>query len=604
MAEGEITQDDLVNYVSGQILSGPEDAIWDDIFDWVANAVDTIVGSITRWWNETVMPWFNKIGGWITAAVAPVFSWFLSVWRWIQDLGSDIWGWITTEIGEVWGWIVTETTSLGSSIWAWFSEQWANIAYSFSTLGADIVRWWSGLTTSIGSFFTDLWLKIQAGYDWLTAWMTENIVAPIAAWWDQFLERLFDFGAWVGGFLEAVWKWVSRDVPGSSPWYEGILNFMYDLFIGRLIDAWKRIFGEGLMAIPNILLDNLKWLGGLFSTVFEGFMDAMMGLLKQLGPISPDTAAGNYSSMAKVGMVALGGLAGMTLAGSWLKPLGGAGMGNIAAMIYDMTNYKLITGAFMGAVTVSMLKTPLTYYFNDLFRPWLLRQGDFMELMAREAFVHPEKLRVPELSTTVQEVTGGRGTAFESKMIGYYGFPASYYGFFKELSFAPLRYFPLAGIARAGYWDEDWYTEALSRSGYSPTARAALMDMYREQVLVARQLPVMSQVRRLSREGFATTEEIKAHLEKAAAMVDMTECRLFAMELEQEFCQKEMAFDIIMRAFSRGIIPEPETISGLAGLGIPGPMIDLHLFREKMGLMRRISIPTEAAAPPIIGVEE
>ncbi|MBA7572677.1 hypothetical protein ES708_14461 [subsurface metagenome] len=130
------------------------------------------------------------------------------------------------------------------------------------------------------------------------------------------------------------------------------------------------------------------------------------------------------------------------------------------------------------------------------------------------------------------------------------------------------------------------------------------MDMYREQVLTSRQLPVMYQVKRLSREGFATMDEIKVHLEKAAAMVTLTETRLFAMELEQEFSQKEMAFDIIMRSFSRGIILESETRKGLAGLGIPELMLDLHLTREKLGLVRRISIPAEAAAPAIVGVEE
>jgi len=208
------------------------------------------------------------------------------------------------------------------------------------------------------------------------------------------------------------------------------------------------------------------------------------------------------------------------------------------------------------------------------------------------------------LITSVQELTRGEGTAFEQKMIGYYGYPAQYYGLFKELSFAPLRYFPLAGIARVGFWDEPWFIEALSRSGYSPTAREALMVMFREQVLTARQLPVMSQIRRLSREGFATMEEIKAHLEKAAKFETLTESRFFAMELEQEFAQKEMAFDIMMRAFSRGITSESETRKGLAGLGLPEVMLDLHFMREKLGLLRRISIPTEAAAPAIIGVEE
>jgi len=415
---------------------------------------------------------------------------------------------------------------------------------------------------------------------------------------------VFDVGAWVGKLLDAVWAWLSEDIPGHSIRWQDIVKGWWDLTWGAVINAWKLILAEGLEAIPQVMIDRLSWLGDLFSGVFETFMEAIMGLVREIGPTNPSIAVGSYSAMAKVGMVALGGLAGMTMAGSWLKPLGGAGMGQIAAMIYDMTNYKLITGVFMGALTVAMLRQPLTYHFNEIFRPYILRIGDFMELMARDAWSHPELLREPTLTESVGQLTRGAGTAFEQKMIGYYGYPAQYYGLFKELSFAPLRYFPLAGIARVGYWDEAWFTEALSRSGYSPTAREALLDMYREQVLTARQLPVMSQIRRLSREGFATMEEIKVHLEKAAGMETLTESRFFAMELEQEFARKEMAFDIMMSAFSRGITPEAEARRGLGGLGIPSAMLDLHFMREKLGLLRRISIPTEPAAPAIIGVEE
>lgn len=604
MAEDEVTTDVLVNYVSGQIVSGPEDWIFEDVFDWIANAISTIVSSVTDWVNENIVPLYETVKNWVTTKVNLVWGWIQDVWGWITTEVGKVWGWITTEVGKVWTWIVTEVGNLGSQVWGWIQQQWANISTSFSNLGANIAQWWDSLTITIGTYFSDLWLKVEAGWDWLLEQLEERVVSPITDWWDQFLGKLFNFGEWVGGLLDAILDWFEEDVPGSSPRWEGLLRRILGGIPVLLYDIWSRVFKEGLPAIPAILIENLQWMGDLFNTVFENFMDAVMGLLRQMGPISPGTAMDNYGNIAKVGMVALSGLAGMTLAGSWLKPLGGAGLGSIAAMIYDMTNYKLITGAMIGALTATVIRTPITYYFNDLFRPWLLRPGDFMELMAREAFTAPEKLRVPELTSTVLAVTGGDGSAFERRMLGYYGYPGNYYGFFKELSFAPLRYFPLAGIARAGYWDEDWFTEALSRSGYSPTARAALMDMYREQVLVARQLPVMYQVKRLSREGFATTEEIKAHLEKAAAMVDMTECRLFAMELEQEFSQKEMAFDIIMRAFSRGIIPEAEASVGLAGLGIPGAMIDLHLMREKLGLMRRITIPAEAAAPPIIGVEE
>ena len=34
------------------VLSGPDNAIWDEIFDWIANAIKTIVSSVTRALND------------------------------------------------------------------------------------------------------------------------------------------------------------------------------------------------------------------------------------------------------------------------------------------------------------------------------------------------------------------------------------------------------------------------------------------------------------------------------------------------------------------------------------------------------------------------
>ncbi|MBA7479981.1 hypothetical protein ES707_15425 [subsurface metagenome] len=589
---------------SALILSGPDDSIFDDIFDWIQNAIWSIGRIVSDWVNWAWSAITSTVTTWISWLWDSITSWFSSVFTRLIQVRDYVVGWVTTQVGQVWSWITTSISSVITTVGAWFSQQWSQVSNLFtnwfSTVSALFTNWFS----TVGGWFTALYSQLESWFTWLAAEIVTRITEPLATWWGQFLERVFDVGTWIGGLLDGIAAWLMEEVPGHSPRWTAIFETIGDWFLTWFVKFPQYMFENFPEKVAYGLSTSLRWVGDIFNEIFESFMDALMGVVRQIGPTNPSIAINSYSAMAKVGMIALGGLAGMTIAGESLYPISHLGLGHISAMIYDMTNYKIITGVFMGALTVAMLRQPLTYYFNEMFRPYILRAGDFMELMARDAWSHPELLRVPSLMTSVQELTRGEGTAFERKMIGYYGYPGAYYGLFKELSFAPLRYFPLAGIARAGFWDEAWFTEALSRSGYSPTARAALMDMYREQVLTSRQLPVMYQVKRLSREGFATMEEIKAHLEKAAAMETLTETRLFAMELEQEFSQKEMAFDIIMRSFSRGIILESETRKGLAGLGIPAQMLDLHLTREKLGLVRRISIPAEAAAPAIVGVEE
>ena len=136
------------------------------------------------------------------------------------------------------------------------------------------------------------------------------------------------------------------------------------------------------------------------------------------------------------------------------------------------------------------------------------------------------------------------------------------------------------------------------------TAREALLRMYQEQVKYARQQPVMYHLRRLAREGYYTIGKVKAVLDQVNKMESLDDIRVMAMALEQEFETFDMALDISLRAFSRGVIMESECRKNLAGLNIPVSLVDVHLAREKLGIIRRITWAPPEAAPSMQFVEE
>ena len=552
MGEEKITSNDIVQYVSAQILSGPEDSIFDDIFDWIANAISSITRGVTSFIDSAVarirdaissivgnllsplraaIDWIKLKAGsiwdWIVDIYYKVSDWASSAWNiitsacssvinrvqgWITDAASFTWSWITTEVGKVQGWLATTATNLASQLWAWLQEGWANITGLFSTWAANIANWFTNLNLSISSYFTDLWLKIEAGWEWLKIWMTENIVAPMGTWWDSFLGKVFDFGAWVGKLLDAIESWVSADVPGHSIRWKGWLDTFWGWFFGHGL-KWGEwpidYFWEDLAGLIKKLTAPI---GNMLGAICELFDNAVIGLAEKIGPMSPDIVMANYSSIAKVGIAALGGLAGLTLAGEATKFWSHAGLGHLSAIFYDMSNYKLVTGALMGALTVAMLRTPLTYHFNSLFRPWLLDRRSFMDLLSRRAFTNPEALQNPDLTTSIMTLTGGDGKAYVDRMIGYYGNPPIYYGLFKELANTPLRYFPLAGIARTGYFEKVWFTEALHRSGYSETAVRALMVMYEKEANESVRGMMSGAAVTRFKEGFVTEEQFESEM--------------------------------------------------------------------------------------------
>lgn len=628
----EVGTNEIVGVVSAQILSGPEDDIWDVIFDWIHSSMAEVISSITSYIRSSVDWIANSVRSaidillspiraamdWVKSHVGAVWDWVIDTYRmvadwvrtayntvrsavtsaigvvlgWITNATQGISSWITQEVGKVVTWITTTVTNLSSTISAWLKEQWTNITTWFTDLRGTVGEWFTTLGTNIASFFTDLWLKIQAGWDWLTEWIIEHIINPMDEWWGEFLDKVFDFGAWVGGLLDAVWGWLQEDVPGSSPRIGGIFKNLWDAFLRLFwmpeeiseLPWWEQFFYSG-----NQLLE---FVGKVFNTIVEGFMEALEGFIAMLGPTNPDVATDQYKSIASIGLTAIAGLAGMTLASSWLKPLGGAGMGQIAAMIYDMTNYKVITGAAIGALTFAAIRTPLGYHFNDLFRPNLLPQGDFMELMSRKAFVMPENLQNPELTTSIQALTHGDGEGYMMKYLGYRGYPDTYFGMFKELANAPLRYFPLAGIARTGFFEKVWFTEALQRSGYSETAKAALMVMYEKMRDEALQGAMSGAAVTRFKEGFTTEEQFHAEMELLAYSDQQFEKYLAAAKMDYATDYLRDLISAYQYAVRNGHIDLDQYRNTLLGLGIVPERVEAYVFKERARLK-----PEEALTP-------
>jgi len=574
---------------SALILSGPDDSIFDVILDWIANSTATITRNIAGMLSDLVGDIVNPVTEWISWLWDTIQDWLYwvrdQIWSRVDYLRDLVSSWIE----DLRIWISSALSALTTNIRTWLSD----IPGQLSELGDNLETLVYNIGQDISSGYRSLQIQITATLDSSMAWLAEFVTGKIDALRadvkDMVPAWIQEPGQWIQELLSGAGDWLVEDIPGHSPRWHGIARDIWDHFqslFWRPAEIGKLPLGEQFNYSASKVFN---FMGDSFNTVLTGFMESVQGFARSLGPMSPENAVDNFTSLARVGSTALAGLAGMTLAGSWLKPLGGAGMGNIAAMIYDMTSYKAITGVFMSALTIAMLRQPLTYHFNNLFRPWILSQGDFTELLSRNAFRDPGTLRNPELIESMKVMAPNGGADFEARLMGFYGYPPEYLGLFRELANTRLGYFALAGVARTGFYDQDWFEEALARTGYSETARRELLKMYREQVKQTRIGPVMPYLRKLYREGFIAIERVQETLVKAEATADLDSSRFSAMDLEREYERKTTALDISLRAFSRGIIPESEARSNLSGILVDGQILDNHILREKLGLIRRIN---------------
>lgn len=554
----------------------------DRVWDWIWGAINWLWGLVqpifAHIWN-TVSTWVS----WLWAVVEPIFD---SIWNTVSTWVGWLWDSVSGAISNVWeqitsglSWLWEAVSGAIGNVWGWISD-WVGWLWD------SISGWLSWLWDSISSFFGWLWDAITGSFSWLwdaitssLSWLWDSISSYLSRLWDEITE---DF-SWMGDRLKELPKLL---------WDEII-----DPFWDFIVHSWKSFSTFITEDLIGSIARGFAWFYNWIKDTIGSFWDLLEGFWGSHSPISPHDAPSVARNLLILAAVGVGGLAAMTVAGELLHPLKEIGLGHVAAMIGDLTNYRMISGVFMGAFLGSMLKTPLNYYFNALFRPWVLAIRDFMMLLSRDAFEHPETLRTPELISSVDQLSDGNRMGLINNFIGWYGYPGPYYGLFKELSYTRLGYFALAGIARSGFFDEEWFKEALARTGYSITAREALLDMYREQVRATRQRPAAYQIKRLYRDGFVTIEKSQELLAWAELLPSLVDIERYAMELERDYDMRDLARDIILRAYSRGVITEKAAGDSLLRLGMQLDIAMMEILRERLGLLKKVrleAVPTYA----------
>ncbi len=511
-------------------ISVPGDSIFDDIFDWVANVIPSVINAI----GDNIVKVINAIGENVALVVTSVASGFSQVTRSIFMAAAVLTVIVSNSVIDVIDALGTNISLVQASISSAVSQIASSLASGISSVVTDVYRVTAVLTTiitnSINSVITNIAneatrvitaaasgleavmttvgvlvagvsqtivttfraisAQVEADFDWITDWLAVSIPKILGSWWDAFLAKVLDFPAWVGKLLDSVAAWMSRDVPGQSPWWQYFLDALSGWATGNL-DKWIQDVSEiGIKYILPRVMVILQPIGELFNTVADEFLTAVSDYIQPLGPMDPSMGLDNFRSLSRVGMVALAGLAGMTVAGSWLKPLGEAGMGQIAAMIYDMTNYKSITAAFMTVLTYATVRAPLGYYFNAKFRPNIPSIRDASDMYTQE------------------RITKG----MFGQLLAYHGIPDSWHDAYADIGYRGVSPFTLRSLAESGSFDRELMMSELTSSGYRPEIKALLLDAYQKASTANVKTVMVASATGRFKAGITTEEQLTAEL--------------------------------------------------------------------------------------------
>ncbi len=610
----------------------PEATIFDSILDWIGAALDKIKDAIINaltpiinavknalttfisfliapiqlgvaWLREKVEGvyyWatetYGRVADWVKNAYTIVYSAVSSalstVWYWLQDTYRNIASHVTSAISEVWTNVANILSSLRSSLSAWVQQLWSSISTTLESWSRGIVDFFKGIPATISSFFTDLFIRMESYFTWLTTWMTDNVVKPMASWWDSFINRILDFPAWVDKLFDAISDWVSAEIPGHSPRWTGIFENIGKWFVTWFYEFPKFLFTDFGESVAYGLSTSFKWVADFFEMTLTYWMDSMMSFAKSIGPFSPSMAPTVYSTITKVGMVALGGLTCMTIAGELLHPLKRLGLGNLAAMIFDATNYKLITGAFMGALSASLLRTPLTYYFNDMFRPMLPSTGDLIRLAGEYQLAPRDSVRAAiegKLSFTELDIQNRQGFR---DLMKYYGYQDEMIDRLYEQADRPLSYFALAAIAKIGVYNDLVFRDELRNAGYSPNAITLLLDMFRKQATESVKAVMVGAATKRYKEGLTTQEQLISELTVLRA--NPLELPLYVQAAKMDYAT-DYALDLVSSyqdAVRKGNMDLNEFRQALLNIPIVPERVESYVLKERARLK-----PTEKLSP-------
>lgn len=585
----------------------------------------SIVNQIINWIQEQLTKlkeFFESLISGIGAAVKPFIddsvSFFVTpvktVVDWVQTHVDDIWHWtqdiiadIESSTGKLTSTISTAVTSAISVVSDWISSSAQDIKSfvmgQLTDVSSFISSVYLNINTTLTTWFNNIWDFITGIPDAITGWIEAKLedlfsfveVTGTTAWdrikkflqtvWDSFIsgpkwlwDQILDFRMRLANMADDNKKWMSENI--ADPILDAVRNMWNDLgnwFAGiweRITGGIKTFFTVTLPGWFQELWDTLKagisWVWDKVGDVVSDFLDNIMALIGIHSPILPQGGMGTFTGVIKLGLALVGGLGVMTVAGQLVHPLHSLGLEHVSAMVYDLSNYKVLIGAGMAVIATASIKTPLTYYMNSLLRPWLPSARDAAQMRSR-------------VYITAEEY---------SQLLAYYGIPDQWHDYMDRLTETKVGYFALAAVARNGVFDSQIFERDLHRSGYANEMVQMLLTMYQKLSLESVKGSMSSTAINRFKEGFTTEEQFAAEL----ALLGYSEQQIPIFTIGAKLMYAyDYTVDLISAyrdAVRKGNLSLDQYRDALLGLGMVVERVEGYVARERARIK-----PTEKITP-------
>jgi LysM repeat protein len=459
---------------------------WKDLFD--------KIGELLRDLKRTVFEMFDE-KGWLHGIFTNLANFF-------REIGKEFWEFIRDPIGKLRE-VLSETLKKIRD----FIERAGEFA-------ADVAN--------------RVWEVIKEGLKNARDWLYENVLSKMEALWQRIKNivsnTIHEIVDPIGDFLKWIWdsmKEFFREhffVPIRNLWYriqiiwEDIKLVFTDIgiYISEFFKSVKLLFtqpgeffrqlmvsigqitsSETFQNIYNAVKAAWNWLVDLY----EKGIRELLELVEKLAPTAPEKGKDieeQAIQLSKLGIGVLGAFTGLSLAVSWLSR---HHLGHLSAILYDMSSYKYITGAFMGTLIAAAYAQPLKYFYNAKFRPYLPPFRDAFHAFSRN-------------------IIGKKEFQFHLK---YAGIPDTYLELYDRLASDPVSPFLLRGMVDSEIADVDTIFKYVMDRGYSLEKSIDITGALMWLAIKDSRKAAEKSVHRHLVEGYITLEEYKSEISKIRA---------------------------------------------------------------------------------------
>lgn len=511
---------------------------------------------------DSIKDFFTDIGTFagkpwdvITGGIENLSGWIDAFWT---DLTTGIVDFVT-KIKEEIGDLATFAGNMVTLLWweltdelkGYISAIFRPVTDAWDAISDTLVDWYEKIQNAITTF-------LQEPYQWildLAADLWASLASVKDMIWDGLVVAADTVGLYLGTKLQDFAPVVVEYLRDALLWLWDTIKTGFLFTVGGVLPAaWEAASGA------------LGWLKDEFTNLVGLAYEELMAYAKSFAPMTPGKSL-ELAGLMFGSAVGFGALAhGMALAVEVIPNLKYMGVHYMSAFSAHMGGFGLISSATMGVVAALALRTPFTYYLNDVLRPIIPDDKLLIEFRAKR-----------ELNAA----------QFKSYM-RFHGYSDEWIDKIDSWLWKDPRLFEILYCADVTVPPKEWLERKFERAGYEDIDIATLVKVVERRTTRSPRTYYTTALRRNYRHGFITELELEEGIEALEMAPDAIDWIKRAGALDNLYEVNSDWVTAFKNAYRNDLITEDECWASLLAIGLPKDRVEAIIELEWVRRQPRI----------------